>query len=45
MIRQNILEYGVAYLNYDYQFNKEGKIEFNVFPLYGTFYYSNFKHD
>lgn len=45
MIRQNILEYGVAYLNYDYKFDKEGKFEFNIFPLYGTFYYSNFEHD
>ncbi len=45
MVQKNLIEYGVAYLNYDYQFKKSGKINFDVFPFYLDFYYSNLEHD
>lgn len=45
MIHSNILEYGASYINYDYQFKKDGKISLNVFPIKFDFYYDNLHHD
>jgi len=45
MIKENLLQYGQSYLNFDYQHATKGKIEVNAFPFFVDFYYKNLKHD
>jgi len=44
-VRQNLLEYGNSFLNFDYQFDKSGVFEFKHFPFSVNFKYSNLRHD
>ena len=45
MVKENMLQYGLAYLNYDWHQEKTGMIEFDYFPFFIDFYYDNLKHD
>jgi hypothetical protein len=45
MIRLSLLEYGAAYVNFDYQYPKEGGFKVGAYPLKLDFSYTNLVHD
>lgn len=45
MVRQDLLSYGTAYLNFDYQHKSDGMIRVSLFPIFIDFFYHNLTHD
>lgn len=45
MVKENLLQYGVAYMNWDLEIAREGKQEINAFPIYTDFYYNDLVYD
>ena len=44
MFRENLLDYGRAYLNSDYEFADHGQFELVMPPIIFDFKYTNVKH-
>lgn len=45
MVKENLLQYGVAYMNWDLKIPEEGKYEVRSFPVYTDFYYYDMVYD
>ena len=45
LMRQNLVEYGAAYVNFDYQYNTKGGYDIGLFPFRTNFKYFNLVHD
>ena len=45
MVKQNLLDYGRAYLNFEAQINPTGQLPLTWWPLHFTLGYSNWAHD
>jgi len=44
LIKDNLLQYGVAYLNFDLELPKEGVYSISSFPIYTDVHYSNVEY-
>ena len=45
MVKENLLQYGVAYMNWDLKIKKEGVQSINAFPVITDFYYHDLIYD
>lgn len=45
MIKENLLQYGQAYMNFDLNLEETGIYEVNTFPIYTDVYYKNLHYD
>ena len=45
LVKQNLLQYGTAYLNWDLNWAKKGLVEIKSFPIYTDVYYNKLTHD
>jgi len=44
MLRENLMQYGSAYLTYDFHLKKSGMFKIRDFPLWTDFYYDNLRY-
>lgn len=45
LVKKNLIQYGMAYLNYDMKIPTEGIYKISSFPLYTDVHYSKLEHD
>ena len=45
LVKENLLQYGVAYMNWDLQLKKNGMIPIRAFPLFTDFHYYDLVYD
>ena len=45
LVKENLLQYGVAYMNWDLKLKKKGMYPIRSFPVYTDFYYNNLVYD
>jgi len=45
LVKENLLQYGMAYLNYDMKIPEQGIYHISSFPLYTDVHYSNLKYE
>ena len=45
LIKHNLLQYGVTYMNWDLDIPKEGVRHISAFPVYTDIHYSNLLRD
>lgn len=45
LVKENLLQYGQAYLNWDLDWARRGMVEVNSFPIYTDFHYSDLEYE